>query len=224
VKTQKGELTVRVRKLRLLTKCAAPAAGKIPRPDRPGIEVPPALPRSDHQRGHAPALRAALAHHPGGAPVPARSPLPRSRNADDASDPGRRAARPFVTHHNALDMQLYLRIAPELYLKRLVVGGFEKVFEINRNFRNEGISTRHNPEFTMLEFYAPTATTATSWRSPSSCSKYVRRASWAPPASCTRAGRSTSQALRAPDHHRRDPQVPPGVHRGSTLRPRVSRR
>ena len=67
--------------------------------------------------------------------------------------PGGAAARPFVTHHNALDMQLYLRIAPELYLKRLVVGGFEKVFEINRNFRNEGISTRHNPEFTMLEFY-----------------------------------------------------------------------
>ena len=67
--------------------------------------------------------------------------------------PGGAAARPFETHHNALDMRLYLRIAPELYLKRLVVGGFEKVFEINRNFRNEGISTRHNPEFTMLEFY-----------------------------------------------------------------------
>tara|TARA_R110002073_G_scaffold334114_1_gene522982 strand:+ start:304 stop:1812 length:1509 start_codon:yes stop_codon:yes gene_type:complete len=67
--------------------------------------------------------------------------------------PGGATARPFVTHHNALDMALYLRIAPELYLKRLVVGGMEKVFEINRNFRNEGISTRHNPEFTMLEFY-----------------------------------------------------------------------
>jgi lysyl-tRNA synthetase class 2 len=62
-------------------------------------------------------------------------------------------ARPFVTHHNALDMQLFLRIAPELYLKRLTVGGLERVFEINRNFRNEGISTQHNPEFTMLEFY-----------------------------------------------------------------------
>ncbi len=68
--------------------------------------------------------------------------------------PGGATARPFVTHHNALDMDLYLRIAPELYLKRLVVGGYERVFEINRNFRNEGISTRHNPEFTMLEFYA----------------------------------------------------------------------
>jgi lysyl-tRNA synthetase class 2 len=67
--------------------------------------------------------------------------------------PGGAAAKPFKTHHNALDMQLYLRIAPELYLKRLTVGGLEKVFEINRNFRNEGISTRHNPEFTMLEFY-----------------------------------------------------------------------
>jgi lysyl-tRNA synthetase class 2 len=69
------------------------------------------------------------------------------------SIPGGAAARPFETHHNALDMKLYLRIAPELYLKKLVVGGMEKVFEINRNFRNEGISTRHNPEFTMLEFY-----------------------------------------------------------------------
>ena len=67
--------------------------------------------------------------------------------------PGGAAAKPFTTHHNALDMQLYLRIAPELYLKRLVVGGFEKVYEINRSFRNEGLSTRHNPEFTMLEFY-----------------------------------------------------------------------
>ncbi|MFW5443619.1 MAG: lysine--tRNA ligase [Methylococcaceae bacterium] len=67
--------------------------------------------------------------------------------------PGGATARPFETHHNALDMGLYLRIAPELYLKRLVVGGFERVFEINRNFRNEGLSSRHNPEFTMLEFY-----------------------------------------------------------------------
>lgn len=67
--------------------------------------------------------------------------------------PGGATARPFVTHHNALDMEMFLRIAPELYLKRLVVGGFERVFEINRNFRNEGLSTRHNPEFTMIEFY-----------------------------------------------------------------------
>ncbi len=67
--------------------------------------------------------------------------------------PGGATARPFVTHHNALDLDMYLRIAPELYLKRLVVGGFERVFEINRNFRNEGLSTRHNPEFTMVEFY-----------------------------------------------------------------------
>ena len=68
--------------------------------------------------------------------------------------PGGASAKPFVTHHNALDMEMYLRIAPELYLKRLVVGGFERVFEINRNFRNEGVSPRHNPEFTMMEFYA----------------------------------------------------------------------
>ncbi len=66
---------------------------------------------------------------------------------------GGAAARPFTTHHNALDLDLSLRIAPELYLKRLVVGGLDRVYEINRNFRNEGISTQHNPEFTMLEFY-----------------------------------------------------------------------
>jgi len=71
---------------------------------------------------------------------------------------GGATAKPFVTHHNALDMDLYLRIAPELYLKRLLVGGFERVFEINRNFRNEGISTQHNPEFTMIEFYQAYAT------------------------------------------------------------------
>jgi lysyl-tRNA synthetase class 2 len=68
--------------------------------------------------------------------------------------PGGASAKPFITHHNALDMEMYMRIAPELYLKRLVVGGFERVFEVNRNFRNEGLSVRHNPEFTMMEFYA----------------------------------------------------------------------
>jgi lysyl-tRNA synthetase class 2 len=68
--------------------------------------------------------------------------------------PGGANAKPFVTHHNALEQEMFLRIAPELYLKRLIVGGFERVFEINRNFRNEGISVRHNPEFTMMEFYA----------------------------------------------------------------------
>ena len=74
------------------------------------------------------------------------------------SIPGGAAARPFVTHHNTLDMELYLRVAPELFLKRLLVGGFDRVFEVNRNFRNEGISIRHNPEFTMVEFYQAYAT------------------------------------------------------------------
>jgi lysyl-tRNA synthetase, class II len=83
---------------------------------------------------------------------------------------GGAAARPFKTHHNALDMDLFLRIAPELYLKRLVVGGLDRVYEINRNFRNEGVSTQHNPEFTMLEFYQayefPTAMSPLSKQKP----------------------------------------------------------
>jgi lysyl-tRNA synthetase class 2 len=72
--------------------------------------------------------------------------------------PGGASAKPFITHQNTLDMELYLRVAPELFLKRLLVGGFERVFELNRNFRNEGISVRHNPEFTMVEFYQAYAT------------------------------------------------------------------
>src|SRR5262245_26766963 len=72
--------------------------------------------------------------------------------------PGGAAAKPFITHHTTLDMELYLRVAPELFLKRLLVGGFERVFELNRNFRNEGVSVRHNPEFTMVEFYQAYAT------------------------------------------------------------------
>jgi lysyl-tRNA synthetase class 2 len=89
---------------------------------------------------------------------------------------GGAAARPFETHHNAMDMELFLRIAPELYLKRLVVGGFEKVYEINRNFRNEGISTRHNPEFTMLEFYLAYATYVDMMDMTESLIRYVAEA------------------------------------------------
>ena len=88
------------------------------------------------------------------APHPRRARLHRSRDADDAAHRRRRRrASPFVTHHNTLDIDLYLRIAPELYLKRLIVGGLDRVYEINRNFRNEGLGWRRNPEFTMLEFY-----------------------------------------------------------------------
>ena len=90
-------------------------------------------------------------------PDPALAGGPRVRRGRDAGaatrSPAARRPSPFVTHHNALDLDLYLRIAPELYLKRLVVGGFERVFEIGRVFRNEGLSPRHNPEFTMLELY-----------------------------------------------------------------------
>ena len=133
---------------------AAPAAGQVARPRRRRAALPPALRRPDRQRARAARSSAR-----------ARASSQYLRDFLDALGflevetpmlqpiPGGAAARPFVTHHNALDMDMFLRIAPELYLKRLVVGGFERVYEINRNFRNEGVSTRHNPEFTMLELY-----------------------------------------------------------------------
>ena len=135
--------------------------------------------------------------------------------------PGGAAARPFVTHHNALDMELYLRIAPELYLKRLVVGGLEKVFEINRNFRNEGISTRHNPEFTMLEFYE-------AYRDyhylMDLTEELMRdaRAEGARHDDVTYQGTAIdlAQAVRPPDDGAGDPPVQPAVPAG---RPRASR-
>jgi lysyl-tRNA synthetase class 2 len=114
--------------------------------------------------------------------------------------PGGAAARPFKTHHNALDMDLYLRIAPELYLKRLVVGGMERVFEINRNFRNEGISTRHNPEFTMLEWYCAYEDRAPGARRRGRCRRHL-------PGQAARPW----QAVRAPADSGR--HSPPG-HRG----------
>jgi lysyl-tRNA synthetase, class II len=152
-KTNKGELTVNARSLRLLVKALRPLPEKFHgladqetryRQRYVDLIVTPESRRTFAVRSKVvQALREAM-------------------NADGYLDvetpmmqpiPGGAVARPFKTHHNALDMDLYLRIAPELFLKRLVVGGFERVYEINRNFRNEGISTRHNPEFTMMEWY-----------------------------------------------------------------------
>ena len=154
-KTRTGELTVRAQRAAAARQVAAPAAGEVPRP-RPtrsckyrqryvDLIINEDTRRVFLQRSRiVQAIRDfLLGERYLEVETPMMQPIP-----------GGAAARPFVTHHNALDIDLYLRIAPELYLKRLVVGGFEKVFEINRNFRNEGISTRHNPEFTMLEFYA----------------------------------------------------------------------
>jgi len=152
-KTQKGELTIRVTTLRLLTKSLRPLPEKFHgltdqeqkyRQRYVDLIMSEETRRTFKLRAQAiQAIRELLIHDDFfEAETPMMHPIP-----------GGATARPFMTHHNALDMQLYLRIAPELYLKRLVVGGFEKVFEINRNFRNEGISTRHNPEFTMIEFY-----------------------------------------------------------------------
>jgi len=153
-KTKKGELTVRVKRVRLLAKSLRPLPEKFH-----GL--------SDQEQRYRQRYLDLIANADSRQVFMLRSRIIQAiRNFLLAQGylevetpmmhpiPGGAAARPFVTHHNALDMDLYLRIAPELYLKRLVAGGFEQVFEINRSFRNEGISTRHNPEFTMLEFYA----------------------------------------------------------------------
>jgi lysyl-tRNA synthetase class 2 len=153
-KTQKGELSVRVKELRLLAKALRPLPDKFH-----GLE--------DRERRYRQRYVDLIMNEES-----RRAFLVRSRAIAAMREfmvaegflevetpmlqviPGGAAAKPFVTHHHALDIDMYLRIAPELYLKRLVVGGFERVFEINRNFRNEGVSPRHNPEFTMMEFYA----------------------------------------------------------------------
>ncbi len=152
-KTMKGELTVHAAKIRLLAKALRPLPEKFHglsdheqryRQRYVDLIVNPQVREVFLKRSQViETLRSALrAEGYLEVETPMMQPIP-----------GGAAARPFRTHHNALDMELYLRIAPELYLKRLVVGGVERVFEINRNFRNEGISTRHNPEFTMLEWY-----------------------------------------------------------------------
>ncbi len=152
-KTQKGELSIKVQKLRMLTKSLRPLPEKFHgltdqeqkyRQRYVDLIVSPETRRTFEIRSRMIAFIRNFYVQRGYLEVetPMMHPIP-----------GGAAARPFVTHYNALDQQMYMRIAPELYLKRLTVGGFEKVFEINRNYRNEGTSTRHNPEFTMLEFY-----------------------------------------------------------------------
>ncbi|MBP7991366.1 MAG: lysine--tRNA ligase [Rhodocyclaceae bacterium] len=152
-KTKTGELTVSVESIRLLSKCLRPLPEKFH-----GL--------TDIEQRYRQRYLDLIMNQESRATFMARSRLVQSIRAYMVHDgflevetpmmhpiPGGASAKPFTTHHNALDMPLFLRIAPELYLKRLVVGGFEKVFEINRNFRNEGLSPRHNPEFTMMEFY-----------------------------------------------------------------------
>ncbi len=153
-KTKTGELSVKVTELRLLTKSIRPLPEKFH-----GL--------TDQEVKYRQRYVDLIVNEETRATFVARSKVVSAiRNFMIQSDflevetpmlhpiPGGASAKPFMTHHNALDMQMFMRIAPELYLKRLVVGGFERVFEMNRNFRNEGLSVRHNPEFTMMEFYA----------------------------------------------------------------------
>lgn len=152
-KTRTGELSVRVRELRLLTKSLRPLPEKFhglsdqeTRYRQRYVDLITSVETRELFRTRTRIIRYIRDYFTEAGFLEVETPMMQPI-------PGGATARPFATHHNALDMPLYLRIAPELYLKRLVVGGFEKVFEINRNFRNEGLSTRHNPEFTMLEFY-----------------------------------------------------------------------
>jgi lysyl-tRNA synthetase class 2 len=153
-RTMKGELSLRVSRLRLLVKALRPLPDKFH-----GL----ADQEQRYRQRHVDLISNEEARTTFRARSTIVSAIRRTMTEADFLEvetpmlqpiPGGAAAKPFVTHHNALDQQMFLRIAPELYLKRLVVGGFERVFEINRNFRNEGISPRHNPEFTMMEFYA----------------------------------------------------------------------
>ncbi len=154
MKTQKGELSVRCRELRLLTKSLRPLPDKFhgleDKESRYRQRYVDLIVNEDARRAflvRSKTIAAMREFMVDGGFLEVETPMLQVI-------PGGAAAKPFVTHHNALDIDMYLRIAPELYLKRLVVGGFERVFEINRNFRNEGLSVRHNPEFTMMEFYA----------------------------------------------------------------------
>lgn len=153
-KTKTGELSVKVTELRLLTKSLRPLADK-----HHGL----ADQETKYRQRYVDLIMSQETRKTFKARTAAIASIRRFMASHDFMEvetpmlhviPGGAAAKPFITHHNALDMEMYLRIAPELYLKRLVVGGFERVFEINRNFRNEGVSPRHNPEFTMMEFYA----------------------------------------------------------------------
>jgi lysyl-tRNA synthetase class 2 len=157
MRTRKGELSVKARSPAHPDQGAAAPAREVARPDRRRRPLSAALRRPDRQRGARGTFHA-QPHRQLHPPVLRGARLPRGRDAHAPALYGGAAAKPFVTHHNTLDMKLYLRIAPELNLKRLVVGGLHRVFELNKCFRNEGVSTRHNPEFTMLEFYQAFAT------------------------------------------------------------------
>ncbi|MFZ6642080.1 lysine--tRNA ligase [Undibacterium sp. TC4M20W] len=153
-KTKTDELTVKVTTLRMLTKSLRPLPDKFH-----GL----ANQETKYRQRYVDLIMSEDTRRTFKARTAAMNSIRTFMNSNDFMEvetpmlhviPGGAAAKPFITHHNALDMQMYLRIAPELYLKRLVVGGFDRVFEVNRNFRNEGVSPRHNPEFTMMEFYA----------------------------------------------------------------------
>ena len=161
-RTKHGEISIRATEAILLSQVAAAAAGKIPRLTNTDLRYRQRYVDLIVNPEVRDRLCQALPDHPRAEKLPRLQGLPEVETPVLHNVAGGAAARPFITHHNTLNMDMYLRIALELHLKRLIVGGFDKVYEIGRVFRNEGMDTKHNPEFTMLEFYQHTPTSRTS--------------------------------------------------------------
>ena len=221
-KTQKGELSVRCKELRLLAKSLRPLPDKFH-----GLE--------DREQRYRQRYVDLIMNEETRAAFLIRSKAIAAMRQFMVDDgflevetpmlqviPGGAAAKPFVTHHNALDIDMFLRIAPELFLKRLVVGGFDRVFEINRNFRNEGLSPRHNPEFTMMEFYA--AYQEYEWMMDFT-ERLLRHVAIAATGSAVLQYQGRTIDLSKPfarlDHRAGDPPARRAVHRSAARRPRL---
>ena len=209
-----GELSLRDRPLAPAGQEPAPAARQVPRPRGRRDPLPPPRARPDRQRGEPRALFAIRARddQPRSAAGSTSTASSRSRRRSCSRSTAAPWRGPFTTHHNALDRDLYLRIATELYLKRLIVGGIDRVYELGKDFRNEGVSHKHNPEFTMLEWYEAYADYETTAARPRAAGRRGRRARARHDQGRARRGRDRLRAALAAGHAARgDPRARPGI-------------